>query len=270
RRARRGNGATAGPGTVVRLCMIFRGGIAGRAALTGDHSSAAPRYRQGRLARRRAAPGRVPRRPRADPGPDLRGHGFDEGCLLPPFRLGAEVPYGAARLVRAAPHGRGHRGGRGRRLPGRRDRLLRLLDEALKDTGDAGGPDLVAIRAWANQDPQVAEMPPPRGVPEVSSRSGRCGRSPWPPRVTRTPRWMPWPSLFLRTVPGGVTAGAAVLSCGLRVILDQGVDDESVCGRCDRGDRKQLVPRLVAAGHEVHGMTRSESKQAMLHDLGAV
>ena len=33
---------------------------------------------------------------------------------------------------------------------------------------------------------------------------------------------------------------------------------------------KQLVPRLVAAGHEVHGMTRSESTQAMLHELGAV
>ena len=33
---------------------------------------------------------------------------------------------------------------------------------------------------------------------------------------------------------------------------------------------KQLVPRLVAAVHEVHGMTRSESKQAMLHELGAV
>jgi nucleoside-diphosphate-sugar epimerase len=33
---------------------------------------------------------------------------------------------------------------------------------------------------------------------------------------------------------------------------------------------KQLVPRLVAAGHEVHGMTRSESKQALLYDLGAV
>src|ERR671931_2614934 len=32
----------------------------------------------------------------------------------------------------------------------------------------------------------------------------------------------------------------------------------------------QLVPRLVAAGHEVHGMTRSESKQAMLRELGAV
>ncbi len=33
---------------------------------------------------------------------------------------------------------------------------------------------------------------------------------------------------------------------------------------------RQLVPRLVAAGHEVHGMTRSESKQTMLHELGAV
>jgi nucleoside-diphosphate-sugar epimerase len=33
---------------------------------------------------------------------------------------------------------------------------------------------------------------------------------------------------------------------------------------------RQLVPRLVAAGHEVHGMTRSKSKQAMLSELGAV
>ena len=33
---------------------------------------------------------------------------------------------------------------------------------------------------------------------------------------------------------------------------------------------RQLVPRLVGAGHEVHGMTRSESKQAMLYELGAV
>src|SRR5919202_1975476 len=33
---------------------------------------------------------------------------------------------------------------------------------------------------------------------------------------------------------------------------------------------KQLVPRLVEAGHEVYGMTRSESKQAMLYKLGAV
>ena len=33
---------------------------------------------------------------------------------------------------------------------------------------------------------------------------------------------------------------------------------------------RQLVPRLVAAGHEVTGMTRSESKQAVLAELGAV
>ena len=32
---------------------------------------------------------------------------------------------------------------------------------------------------------------------------------------------------------------------------------------------RRLVPRLVEAGHEVHGMTRSESKRAMLHGLGA-
>ena len=33
---------------------------------------------------------------------------------------------------------------------------------------------------------------------------------------------------------------------------------------------RQLLPRLVAAGHEVHGTTRSESKQALIHELGAV
>jgi nucleoside-diphosphate-sugar epimerase len=33
---------------------------------------------------------------------------------------------------------------------------------------------------------------------------------------------------------------------------------------------QQLVPRLLAAGHEVFGMTRSESKQAMLYQMGAV
>jgi nucleoside-diphosphate-sugar epimerase len=33
---------------------------------------------------------------------------------------------------------------------------------------------------------------------------------------------------------------------------------------------RQLVPRLVAGGHEVAGMTRSESKQAMLRELGAL
>lgn len=33
---------------------------------------------------------------------------------------------------------------------------------------------------------------------------------------------------------------------------------------------KQLVPRLVAAGHEVTGITRTPSKQALLRDLGAL
>jgi nucleoside-diphosphate-sugar epimerase len=33
---------------------------------------------------------------------------------------------------------------------------------------------------------------------------------------------------------------------------------------------RELVPRLVAAGHEVHGMTRSPAKQAVLYELGAV
>ena len=32
---------------------------------------------------------------------------------------------------------------------------------------------------------------------------------------------------------------------------------------------KQLVPRLVAAGHEVVGMTRSESKQERCREMGA-
>lgn len=33
---------------------------------------------------------------------------------------------------------------------------------------------------------------------------------------------------------------------------------------------RQLIPRLVAAGHEVHGMTRSASKRPMLEEMGAV
>jgi nucleoside-diphosphate-sugar epimerase len=33
---------------------------------------------------------------------------------------------------------------------------------------------------------------------------------------------------------------------------------------------RQLVPRLVAAGHEVHGMTRSEKKQGIIYEMGAV
>jgi nucleoside-diphosphate-sugar epimerase len=33
---------------------------------------------------------------------------------------------------------------------------------------------------------------------------------------------------------------------------------------------KHLAPILIASGHEVHGMTRHESKQAMLTEMGAV
>ncbi len=33
---------------------------------------------------------------------------------------------------------------------------------------------------------------------------------------------------------------------------------------------RQLVPRLVAAGHEVHGMTRNGDKEAMLREMGAL
>ena len=33
---------------------------------------------------------------------------------------------------------------------------------------------------------------------------------------------------------------------------------------------KQLVPRLIAAGHDVHGLTRRESQKAMLDEVGAV
>src|SRR5262249_34337154 len=61
-------------------------------------------------------------------------------------------------------------------------------------------------------------------------------------------------------------------------LVVRGVDDPSVKGPVMRvfvagatgAIGRQLVPRLVAAGHEVHGMTRSESKQAMLGELGAV
>jgi len=37
-----------------------------------------------------------------------------------------------------------------------------------------------------------------------------------------------------------------------------------------RATGRRLVPRVVAAGHEVHGLTRSQSRQAMLCELGAV
>jgi nucleoside-diphosphate-sugar epimerase len=71
-------------------------------------------------------------------------------------------------------------------------------------------------------------------------------------------------------VLGAVTAGAAVLSCGVQVILDRELMMRVFVAGATGAIGKHLVPRLVAAGHEVHGMTRSEAKQEMLYELGAV
>ena len=69
----------------------------------------------------------------------------------------------------------------------------------------------------------------------------------------------------------GVTAGAAVFVLwGAGVPrLKESMTRVFVAG-CDGSDWKPTGPRLVAAGPEGHGMTRSESKQAMLSKLGAV
>src|SRR3712207_2614149 len=66
-------------------------------------------------------------------------------------------------------------------------------------------------------------------------------------------------------------SGRSTACCEAQVILDEGVDTMRlfVAGATGAIGR-QLVPRLVEAGHEVHGMTRSESKRAMLYELGAV
>jgi nucleoside-diphosphate-sugar epimerase len=57
----------------------------------------------------------------------------------------------------------------------------------------------------------------------------------------------------------------------VKAILDQGVDEMRVFVAGATGAiGRQLIPRLVAAGHEVTGMTRSESKQAVVRELGAV
>jgi nucleoside-diphosphate-sugar epimerase len=70
----------------------------------------------------------------------------------------------------------------------------------------------------------------------------------------------------------GVTAGAVALSCVLRpkrsAIKERRM--RVFLAGATGAIGKQLVPRLAAAGHEVHGTTRNESKQAMLHELGAV
>jgi hypothetical protein len=124
--------------------------------------------------------------------PLVLGHaaGGRERVLAPAAFLSPDGHVGAdALVVPATGRGRGHRGGRGRRLSCPRDRLLRLLDEALKDTDDAAGPDLeVAIRAWANQDPQAAEM-----QERVDVRRVRCLRELLAERAPPT-RCAPLPS----------------------------------------------------------------------------
>src|SRR6476661_3219593 len=68
-----------------------------------------------------------------------------------------------------------------------------------------------------------------------------------------------------------VTAGAAILSYGgAGNPRSKGFMMRVFVAGATGAIGKQLVPRLVAAGHEVVGMTRSESKQAMLDELGAV
>src|SRR4051812_17145796 len=69
---------------------------------------------------------------------------------------------------------------------------------------------------------------------------------------------------------GGVTGSVCALSCGARVIpLKEPTMKVFVAGATGAIGR-QLVPRLVAAGHQVHGMTRTESKQALLREQGAL
>src|SRR6478672_3511833 len=68
-----------------------------------------------------------------------------------------------------------------------------------------------------------------------------------------------------------VTAGAAILSYGgAGNPRSKGFMMRVFVAGATGAIGKQLVPRLVAAGHEVVGMTRSESKQAMVDELGAV
>src|SRR5918995_1196097 len=69
--------------------------------------------------------------------------------------------------------------------------------------------------------------------------------------------WMPGPKVTEQSAPEGVTLLKELM---MRVFV------AGATGAIG----KQLVPRLVEAGHEGHGMTRSESKKAMLDALGAV
>src|SRR5215210_9420840 len=76
-------------------------------------------------------------------------------------------------------------------------------------------------------------------VPDADrERSSRCavGDVRRASVARRSPALPPPRSRSRAEVLGGVTAGAAVLSYGVQVILDEGVDGESVCRRCDGGD----------------------------------
>jgi nucleoside-diphosphate-sugar epimerase len=50
----------------------------------------------------------------------------------------------------------------------------------------------------------------------------------------------------------------------------EGVDMKVFVAGATGAIGKQLLPRLAAAGHEVHGMTRSESKRSMVERMGAI
>jgi hypothetical protein len=57
---------------------------------------------------------------------------------------------------------------------------------------------------------------------------------------------------------------------GVQVILDEGVDMRVFVAGATGAIGRELVPGLVRAGSEILGMKRSELKQAMLDELGAV
>src|SRR5215213_3360501 len=95
--------------------------------------------------------------------------------------------------------------------------------------------------------PQRYGISPPLGddalafVPDADrERSSRCavGDVRRASVASRSPALPPRRPLSRAGVLGGVTAGVAVLSCGVQVILDEGVDDASVCSRSDGGDWK--------------------------------
>ncbi len=101
----------------------------------------------------------------------------------------------------------------------------------------------LASYAWgaANVIFVVAPAPSrPTGRTVASARSSRSTRR-IPAASTSSSSAQPLGSdpgapAFPCRVLRGVTAAAAVLSCGVQVIFDQGVDHEGVCGGCDGSD----------------------------------